>query len=123
MTKEGFIIYHKRYGVYLGSLNQRMVWSLRLPITDRAPAFRSITAAKRTLQFMGHIKLGAKVVKCEPDLPGNFASVYECVRCGLPAWLEGIPGTEATDKEWQIFLTKFVDASDLGSKPYAWKMD
>lgn len=84
-----FVVHSERLGVFLGDCMGLDFWSRLDPVgQDAAATFRSEADAQAFIARVGEHCTSAGVLRAvavNPEL-GDYASVADCVKAGLPAW-------------------------------------
>lgn len=83
------VIYTEDEGVYLGCCFGLAFWSKLDPVDlPGAVTFPTVDdVEKHMAEWESGRPPDAALVKVEPDLPDDYASIEACMRAGLPEWL------------------------------------
>ena len=81
-----YVLVHDEMGVYLGSCFGMGFWSKLDPIGQPcAITFPSEEVATRVWASWDHSPAGCRTIAVEAS-DGEYATIDDCVRAGLPAW-------------------------------------
>ena len=106
-----YVVYHPDKGVLLGihPVSKGAIWSSEWPtLADTLVGFPSANLANKAARaFLGNVSLRAKAIAVRRlGDKGYQTTISRCIEAGIPAWLPGLPGPNASDAIWDEFLNK-----------------